>query len=192
VEPLYYLPNSIKVEGSIAPDANTNTKLETKSDFYSRSVYLPKGTQWFDFWTGKNYEGGNTIKADARFETMPLFVKAGSVIPMGPFIQYSTEKTDPLEIRIYPGADGEFALYEDENDNYNYEKGVYSTIKFSWSDKKGTLTIDKPKGKFPGIMKERKFNIVLVGKNKGTGAEQSITPDKIVKYSGKKIVVELE
>ncbi|MGA2407478.1 MAG: hypothetical protein ABSF81_12115 [Bacteroidales bacterium] len=87
VEPLYYLPNSIKVEGSIEPDANTNTKLEVKADYYVRSVYLPKGTQWFDFWTGKNYEGGNTIKADARFETMPLFVKAGAIIPMGPFIQ---------------------------------------------------------------------------------------------------------
>jgi alpha-D-xyloside xylohydrolase len=191
VEPLYYLPNSIKVEGSIAPDANTNTKLEAKSNFYTRSVYLPKGTLWFDFWTGKIYEGGNSVTADASFETMPLFVKAGSIIPMGPFIQYSTEKTDPLEIRIYPGADGKFTLYEDENDNYNYEKGVYSLIEFNWNNALKTITISDRKGEFPGMLNKRKFEIVLVNENSGIGIEtQAIS--KAIDYSGKKMEVNLK
>jgi alpha-D-xyloside xylohydrolase len=191
VEPLYYLPNSIKVEGSIEPDANTTNKIEAKSNYFVRPVYLPKGTKWFDFWTGKNYEGGNTIKADARFETMPLFVKAGSIIPMGPFIQYSTEKTDPMEIRIYPGANGEFTLYEDENDNYNYEKGVYSLIEFHWNNALKTLTISNRKGEFPGMLNKRKFEIVLVNENSGIGIE---TPAilKAIDYSGKKLEVSLK
>jgi alpha-D-xyloside xylohydrolase len=191
VEPLYYLPNSIKVEGSIQPDANSNTKLEAKSNSYTRSVYLPKGTQWFDFWTGKSYSGGITVKADASFETMPLYVKAGSIIPMGPFIQYSSEKTDPLEIRIYPGASGEFVLYEDENDNYNYEKGVYSLIEFHWNNALKTLTISERKGEFPGMLNKRKFEIVLVNENSGIGIEtQAIS--KAIDYSGKKIEVSLK
>lgn len=114
VEPLYYRPN--------------NVKMNTKE--FTRNVYLPKGTQWIDFWTGKSYDGGQNVKADASFETMPLFVRVGSIIPMEPFIQYSTEKSDSLEIRIYASADGEFTLYEDENDSYNYEKGSYSLITF--------------------------------------------------------------
>jgi alpha-D-xyloside xylohydrolase len=191
VEPLYYLPNSIKVEGSIAPDANTNTKLEAKSNFYTRSVYLPKGTRWFDFWTGKIFEGGNSVASDASFETMPLFVKAGSIIPMGPFIQYSTEKTDPLEIRIYPGADGKFTLYEDENDNYNYEKGVYSLIEFNWNNALKTITISDRKGEFPGMLNKRKFEIVLVNENSGIGIQtQAIS--KAIDYSGKKMEINLK
>jgi len=93
----------------------------------TRRVYLPKGPQWVNFWTGKTISGGQTIVADARIDKIPLLVKAGSIIPLGPFIQYSTEKqADPIELRIYPGADGSFTLYEDENDNYNYEKGMYA------------------------------------------------------------------
>jgi alpha-D-xyloside xylohydrolase len=188
VEPLYYLPNSIKMEGAIAPDANTNTKLEEKTDYFTRSVYLPKGTRWFDFWTGKIYEGGNTIKADARFETMPLFVKAGSIIPMGPIIQYSTEKIDPLEIRIYPGANGMFNLYEDENDNYNYENGIYSTISFQWNDEQRTLIIGERTGEFPGMLKKRNFNIILVNDKHGTGLDTSTSVQKKILYTGKQVV----
>jgi alpha-D-xyloside xylohydrolase len=122
---------------------------------------------------------------------MPLFVKAGSIIPMGPFIQYSTEKTDPLEIRIYPGADGEFALYEDENDNYNYEKGVYSLIEFYWNNALKTLTISNRKGEFPGMLKKRKFEIVLVNEGTGIGIEtQAIS--KTIDYSGRKMELSLK
>jgi alpha-D-xyloside xylohydrolase len=123
---------------------------------------------------------------------MPLYVKAGSVLPFGPKVQYATEKKwDNLEIRIYEGANGEFTLYEDENDNYNYEKGVYATISFSWDNAKKALTIGDRKGSFPGMLAERKLNIVLVAKNKGAGSEASTKFDKEVVYTGKKGVVKL-
>ena len=123
---------------------------------------------------------------------MPLFVKAGSIIPIGPKVQYATEKKwDNLEIRVYPGADGEFTLYEDENDNYNYEKGIYSTITFKWDDAKKVLTIGDRKGSFPEMLKERKFNIIVVTPNKGTGMNAVKKYDKVVKYNGKEMVVSL-
>jgi alpha-D-xyloside xylohydrolase len=151
----------------------------------SRGVYLPESTTWFDFWTGQKLAGGQTIDASAPVETIPLYIKAGSIIPMGPFLQYATEKpADPLEIRIYPGADGTFVLYEDENNNYNYEKGVFSTIAFKWSDAKHQLIIDKRKGTFPGMSEKRTFQIVIVDSNKGTGTEITGKPDKTVQYSG--------
>ena len=151
----------------------------------SRRVYLPESTAWFDFWTGEQLTGGQTIIAPAPVETIPLYIKAGSIVPMGPFLQYATEKpADPLEIRIYPGADGTFVLYEDENNNYNYEKGVFSTISFRWNDANHQLTIDTRKGKFPGMPEKRTFMIVLVNKNKGTGTGITENPDKTVQYSG--------
>src|SRR4030042_3403045 len=100
VQPVYYHRNNVIIN----------------SKEYSREGYLPHGTQWYDFWTGKKFDGGLKIKAEASYETMPLFIRAGSIVPMGPFIQYSTEQCDPIEIRIYTGADGAFKLYEDEND----------------------------------------------------------------------------
>jgi alpha-D-xyloside xylohydrolase len=175
VDPLYYLPNNVKMDSSS----------------YSRNVYLPKGTQWINFWTGKQYDGGQNIDADATFETMPLFVRAGSIIPMGPFIQYSTEKSDPLEIRIYIGADGDFTLYEDENDTYNYEKGVYSLISFHWDNAQKTLTISDRKGQFPGMHEKRTFNIVLVSETKGLGVETTEIPVKTINYIGKKVIDKL-
>jgi len=175
VEPLYYLPNNVKMDSSA----------------YTRNVYLPKGTQWIDFWTGKRFDGGQNVKANATFETMPLFVRAGSIIPMGPFIQYSTEKSDPLEIRIYAGTDGDFTLYEDENDTYNYEKGVYSLITFHWDNTLKTLTVSDRKGEFTGMLKNRTFNIVLVNEAKGIGVETTEIPSKIIKYNGHKVVEKL-
>jgi alpha-D-xyloside xylohydrolase len=175
VRPLYYHRN--------------NVKMDTKE--YTRSVYLPKSTQWIDFWKGITYMGGDTIKADVSYETMPLFVKAGSIIPFGPFIQYSTEKTDPLEIRIYPGADGKFTLYEDENDNYNYEKGIFSLITFLWNDTQKTLVISDREGDYPGMPKDRIFNIVLVNEQNGKGVEISPSFTKSVHYKGGKIVEKL-
>lgn len=151
----------------------------------TRPVYLPADTRWMDFWTGETLPGGQQITVDAPIEKVPLMVKAGSIVPMGPFIQYSNEKpADPIELRVYPGADGSFTLYEDENDTYNYEKGVYSTIAFHWDDAKRQLTIDARKGSFPGMLKNRTFQIVIVGKNHGTGVEVTTNPDKVVSYSG--------
>jgi alpha-D-xyloside xylohydrolase len=154
----------------------------------TRKVYLPKTANWFDFWTGKILIGGQTINASAPIEILPLYIRAGSIVPMGPFLQYATEKpADPIELRIYPGADGEFTLYEDENDNYNYEKGQNALIQFTWNDAKRTLTISDRKGEFPGMLKERSFNIVLVIENHGTGVEICSKPDKTIKYSGVKL-----
>ena len=155
------------------------------------NVYLPKSVDWFNFWTGKLFNGGQTINTDAPLDEIPLYIRAGSIIPMGPAIEYATEKNDPIEIRIYPGADGEFTLYEDENDNYDYEKGKYSTISFKWDDVKNTLTISNRKGLFPGMLTERKFNIVRVGKNKGIGINSAEKFDKEVIYEGKEIIINL-
>ena len=168
---------------------------ETKEDFSalkSSELYLPKGTDWYDFWTGEKFTGGQTIKKEAPIDIIPLFVKAGSILPVGPKVQFATEKKwDNLEIRIYEGANGEYTLYEDENDNYNYEKGVYSTIAFSWDNAKKVLTINERKGTFPGLLTERKFNIVKVAKSRGSGMEVIDKYDNVVTYNGKKVVVKL-
>jgi alpha-D-xyloside xylohydrolase len=110
---------------------------------------------------------------------------------MGPFVQYASEKpADPIELRIYPGADGNFTLYEDENDNYNYEKGVFSTISFFWNNTIRQLTIGKRQGSFPGMLKKRNFQIVVVGKNKGNGIEISKILDKVIQYQGIRRVIQ--
>ena len=158
----------------------------------TQDVYLPKGTKWFDFWTGEALNGGQMVTKEVPIDIIPLYVRAGSIVPFGPKVQYSTEKKwNNLEIRIYPGADGEFVLYEDENDNYNYEKGAYSIIKFTWDDAKRTLNIADREGTFPGMLKSRKFNIVVVDKENGTGSVQSTNFTKSVSYGGKKKWVKL-
>ena len=154
------------------------------------NVYLPESTSWYDFWTGKQVNGGQTIKTEAPIDKIPLYIKAGSIIPMGQVVQYATEKNDPIEIRIYPGVDGEFTLYEDENDNYNYEKGKYSTITFKWDDTKKTLLISDRKGSFPGMIDKRTFNFVLVNKQQGVGIEMSSIKNKALEYFGKGTTVE--
>jgi alpha-D-xyloside xylohydrolase len=168
------------------------TKVEDFSSIKSEEVYLPKGTGWMDFWTGEKYSGGESINKEAPIDIMPLFVKEGAILPIGPKVQYAAEKKwDNLEIRIYPGADGEFTLYEDENDNYNYEKGFYSTITFKWDDKKNVLTISARNGSFPGMLNERKFNIVKVSRDNGIGMSAVEKYDKVVTYNGKKIEIKL-
>jgi alpha-D-xyloside xylohydrolase len=158
----------------------------------SRDVYFPATDRWYDFWTGESFEGGQTVKADAPIDKIPLFVRAGAIIPMGPFLQYSTEKpADPIELRIYPGADGRFTLYEDENDNYSYEKGVYATIDFRWDDAQRQLTIAERKGEFPGMLKERTIDVVVVSRGHGTGVEVSGRFDKVLRYRGEKITSKL-
>jgi len=170
--------NTISVE-----DFSTTKKAE---------VYLPRGTDWYDFWTGEKYIGGQTLEKETPIDIIPLYIKAGSILPIGPTVQYATEKSwDNLEIRVYAGANGEFTLYEDEGDNYNYEKGIYSTITFTWDDKKKVLTINNREGSFPGMLEERRFNIVLVNENKGTGTSEVGSYDSQVAYSGKKIKVKL-
>ncbi len=155
-------------------------------------VYLPAGTDWYDFWTNRRYTGGKTIKTLAPIDIIPVFVKAGSILPFGPAVQYSNEKAwDNLEIRIYPGADGEFVLYEDEGDNYNYEKGAFSEIKFSWNDADGTLTIADRQGKYKGMLENRKFRIHLVTSKSESGDKEATTFNKVVDYAGTSVTVKL-
>lgn len=170
----------------------TSNRQADFSTIKSRDLYLPAGTAWFDFWTGEKLAGGQTVSRAAPIDIMPLYVKAGTILPIGPKVQYAEEKKwDNLEIRIYPGADGEFTLYEDEFDNYNYENGAYATIDFDWDEASRTLTIGEQNGSFPGMIKERSFNIVLVSKDKGAGDAGTEVFDETVTYTGRKILVEL-
>ena len=137
-------------------------------------------------------EGGKTIDAAAPIDILPLYVKAGSIIPMGPNMEYATEKpAKNIELRIYPGADGTFKFYEDENDNYNYEKGQYATFELTWKDKGHKLIISDTKGHFPGMLKQRKFNVVLVKGQHGSNVGITGNADKTVTYSGKAMTVNL-
>jgi alpha-D-xyloside xylohydrolase len=155
----------------------------------SWEVYLPKSTGWYNFWTGKKYNGGQTIIADAPQDKIPVFVKAGSIIPMGKLMQFTGQKSnDTLEIRIYKGADASFTLYEDEGDNYNYEKGKYSNIAFTWNEKMQTLTVGDLQGAYPGSLTKRVFNIVFVGEGNGSGVENANTKKAII-YTGTKLVL---
>ena len=156
----------------------------------TRKVYVPSGG-WYDFWTGKRLDGGLAMEADAPINRMPLFVRAGSIIPMGPVIEYATERpADTIELRIYPGADGQFTLYEDGNDGYQYEKGSFATTQLEWSDAHKQLKIRETKGSFPGMLKRRVFRIVIVKEGHGTGVDGAEVADKTVEFSGKEVGVE--
>lgn len=181
-------------EAQYTPEETEDNWLdESAVDFTTKKesqVYLPEGSRWYDFWTNEIIDGGKEIVKETSIDIIPLYIKAGTILPVGPEVQYATEKNwDYLELRIYEGADGEFTLYEDENDNYNYEKGIYSTITFNWNDADKKLTIGSREGSFPGMLKERKFNIVRVGKNRATGMESVDKFDKVVNYSGEKVEI---
>jgi alpha-D-xyloside xylohydrolase len=159
----------------------------TDPDVSSRQVYLPK-SKWYDFWNGGSVEGPRMMDAAAPIIKLPLLVRAGSLVPMGPEKEWSSEKQeDPIELRVYRGGDGDFTLYEDENDGYNYEKGVYATIPFHWDDAKQTLTIGERRGTFPGMLSERHFQIVFVAEGHGAGISAESKPDRVVTYSGKQL-----
>jgi len=161
----------------------------TEAGATQRDVRLPEFPLWYDFWTGSVYRGGQTIRADAPLDKIPLFVKAGSIVPLGPVVQYAREKEkEPLEIWVYEGANGAFTLYEDEGDNYNYEKGMYATVSFTWDDENKTLTIDDREGSFPGMQAERRFNIRLASGNKKAGIETTGGFDKAIDYTGRKVI----
>lgn len=167
VEPQY------TVTDSIAPDWK-QPKTAVK--------YLPKGTRWYDFWTNQTYKGGQDINLQTALNRVPMFVRAGSILPLGSVMQYTSQQAwDKLEIRVYPGADGTFTLYEDEGDNYNYEQGVFSTITFSWDESRQVLTIGSRQGSFPGMLNSRLFHVVWPD---GTS--------KDIKYEGEEITVKAQ
>ena len=175
--PMYYDANSKKMTGVST----------------TRSVYLPKGTNWIDFWTGKQYLGGTNITADAPIDHIPVFVRSGAIIPMAPVQQYSSETpAAPYEIRIYPGADGVFTIYEDEGDNYNYEYGKFAQITLRWNNKTKTLSISDRKGEFAGMINNRLFRIVFVKENHGVGVDITESVEKSIVYEGKRIDFKLQ
>jgi len=156
----------------------------TEPQAATRSVYLPRA-RWYDFWSGSSTDGGRLLDAAAPLDRMPIYVRAGSIVPIGPDEEWSDQKpADPIELRIYPGADADFILYEDENDTYNYERGVYSTIPIHWDDAKQALTIGERKGSFPGMLTDRVFKLIVVRENHGVGVESEATADKTIRYSG--------
>ena len=161
----------------------------TEPSSNTRPVYLPEA-KWYDFWTGAAVEGGHMINAITPLDRLPVYVRAGSIVPLGPDQEWSTQKAeDPIELRIYPGTDGDFTIYEDENDGYAYEKGVYATIPLHWDDAAHTLTIGERKGQFPGMLKNRTFRVVVVRGNHGVGVNASDEPDKVAQFSGSQISV---
>ena len=162
----------------------------TTAGALTRSVYLPGRGEWYDFWTGKRTAGGQRIDAASPIETLPLFVRDGTILPLGPVVQYAAEKpADPMELRVYRGANGAFTIYEDQGDNYGYEKGVFATIPLTWSESNGTLTIEARSGGFPGMLNERTFRVVFVDENHGTGGAETENADAVVRYTGKPTVV---
>ena len=155
----------------------------------SRHLYLPSA-KWFDFWTGTTSGGGRAVDVPTSLDRLPLFARAGSILPLGPDEQWASEKpADPIELRVYRGADSDFTLYEDEGDNYNYEKGAFATIPIHWDDAAKVLTIGDRQGQFPGMLQTRTFHVVFVGENHGVGIEPTAQPDKVVQYSGTKTSV---
>jgi alpha-D-xyloside xylohydrolase len=168
------------------------SELAWKSPDKSRRVYLPAGASWIDFWTGKKFQGGTAVKASSAIDEMPLFVRSGSIVPMGPEQQHVDEKTGyPIELRIYPGADAVFDLYEDEGDGYGYERGLFSLIRLEWLDKARELVIHPRKGGYPGMPEIKDFRIIVVGPDRGGGSAESGVQDAVVRYKGSSLTVRI-
>jgi alpha-D-xyloside xylohydrolase len=156
----------------------------------TRQLYLPAGTGWYDFYSGKYYTGAQTIHAAAPYERIPLFVKEGSIVPVGPDLQYMNEKpADPITLFVYTGSNGSFTLYEDGDTNNDYEQGKFAGIPFNWNETLKTLTIGDRKGSFDGMLMNRTFRIVWVNKKQARGMEPDRAPDKVVAYTGKSISI---
>ena len=173
----FFFGDSLLVNPVTMPNAN------------SRSVALPAGDDWVDFWTGRTYRGGQTINAGAPLDRIPIFVKEGSIVPLGPVVQSTAQKQDPLEIRIYRGRDADFALYQDAGDGYAYEEGAKATTQLHWDDRSATLSIGDRTGAFSGMDKRQTLRIVLVEPGHGTGIESESAPNRTVVYDGSSLQV---
>jgi alpha-D-xyloside xylohydrolase len=164
----------------------------TQAGATTRKVTLPGGDDWYDFWSGKRIQGGQTIIADAPLDQMPIFVKAGSLVPLGPEIQYASQSRDPLEVRIYGGKDADLQLYQDDGDGYAYERGERATIDLHWNDKAHELTIGDRSGAFPGMQSQLNFKFVLTRPGRGIGTESKNESDASVVYAGHRIAIRLK
>ena len=174
-KPTYYAAESAVIEGVSK----------------TREVYLPNGADWYDFWTGQRYSGGQTICADAGLDTMPLYVRSGSIVPIGPDISYADERPNAtLELRIYPGQSGSFTLYEDEGDNYNYEQGHFAMTQLSWDEEKRCLTIHDREGIYPEMSSSREFRIIIVDALQNSLLSE-LSSVRTVRYEGQEINIEL-
>lgn len=163
--------------------AGVNNTMET---------YLPAGADWYDFWTNERFTGGQTVKRDCPMDILPLYVRAGTIVPLGPVVQYATERPEaPYEIRIYPGADARFTIYEDDNETYDYENGQRATYDLVWHDTAQTLTVEARQGSFPGMVTTRQLNVVLAGPGKNTGLAPTLVGVKSVEYTGQTLEVKL-
>jgi alpha-D-xyloside xylohydrolase len=159
----------------------------------TRAVYLPRGSGWYELKTGKFLAGGQTIQADAPYSEIPLYIKAGSIIPCGPEIQYTTEKpADPIRLFVYTGSDGSFTLYEDENTNYNYEQGTFATIPLSYNEDAKELVIGKRQGSFPGMLMKRTFEFIFISMHKPSGMDFQSAPDLVITYDGNKKLIKIK
>jgi len=158
----------------------------------NRSVYFPKQCGWYDLYTGEYVEGGQTLVVDAPYERMPVFVREGSIVPFGPEMEWSDEKpAELINLYVYQGADASFVLYEDEGTNYNYEKGKYATIPFTYDEDTKTLTIGKRTGAFNGMLKNRRFNVVTISKGNAQPLDLKQPQGMLVNYNGKELKVQL-
>ena len=164
----------------------------TAPNVTNRTVLLPPGSDWYDFWSGRKYPGGKSIVADAALDKLPIFVKEGSIVPLGPDIQYTSESQDPIDLRIYGGRDCDFQLYQDSGDGYAYEHGARATINLHWNDKSHELTIGERTGSFIGMPAKIHLNIELVREAHGTGIETDKSFDSTVFYTGSKMTVRLK
>jgi|WetSurSiteA1Bulk_404760.scaffolds.fasta_scaffold00086_5 alpha-D-xyloside xylohydrolase len=158
----------------------------------TRNIYLPSTCGWYDIYSGTYIQGGILVQALAPLDRIPLYAREGSIVPYGPDIQFTTEKqADPITLYVYTGKDAAFDLYEDEDVNYAYEKGVFSVVPIWYNEQNRTLTIGDRKGSFPGMLARRTFNIIVVNKDKPVGLDFNNKPDKTVLYDGQKLSVNL-
>ena len=165
----------------------------TEQGATSREVYLPPAAFWYDFWTGARVQGDQHVQAAAPLDRMPLYVKAGSIVPLGPEVEYAEQSPDaPIELRIYCGADGNFNLYNDAGDTYAYEKGERAVIPMHWDDGASTLTLGAREGSYPRMAQKRTFRVVLVSEGHGAGAQVAATADREIVYDGKSVSVVLK
>ena len=158
----------------------------------NRSVYFPEQCDWYNLYTGECIEGGQTLVVDAPYEQIPVFVREGAIIPFGPEMEWSDEKpAELINLYIYAGQDGKFQLYEDEGTNYNYEKGKYATIDIEYDDEDKTVSFSQRKGQFPGMLKQRQFNVVLVTKDNARPLNLDNPEGTLIQYNGKPVSVKL-
>jgi alpha-D-xyloside xylohydrolase len=181
--------NNINDQYMFGPAFLINPMYEFKAR--SRQVYLPKGADWYEFYSGQKLHGGQSIMAAAPYERMPIYVKAGAIVPTGPDVQYVYENpAAPLTLTVYTGADGVYELYEDDGKTYEYEHGAFSRIPLHYHEQSGTLTIGDRVGTFAGMVSNRQFHIRWISGPRKAAADFAANADATVRYSGMSITVQ--